>query len=496
MNTLRTNIVANYIGTVWISLLSLLLIPFYLRVLGPEGYGLVGFFLAFRASLAILDFGLSAYSTREVARRLVNITSKPKLEPYVSTIEVVYWIVGILLFLIFGLAAFFFPTAWFKLNKLLPNVIQTSQFIFAITLGISWPISFYRGILRGLERQVEYNYVAVFASTFRAIASLIVLLFISPTVIAFFYVQMVSSLIEVILMRKMVWRSIRIMGSCNNSYVKFKFKELIAAWRGILGISAVSILGVLIAQADKLIISRQFPLEELGYYTIAVTLAVSTSRLVHSVIVAIFPKFAASHIRNKHKIMEKIYEISSEFVILIYLPVIVCSIYFSEQLLFMWTKSELASIKAGEVLAFLIVAQLFAQLFNISSNFQFAAGKIKLLILINLITFFIYLPILFFSIENFGIKGAAISWFLVNFVVCIFLGSRIRKKAVNKIMTYQWFLKIFLITTSILLLPAILKSVNLLPLVNLMILLVIFLIYYIWLAIKMWSLFPVKLSEN
>lgn len=389
--------------------------------------------------------------------------------------------------LVSGLSAFFFPTAWFNLNKLLPSVVQTSQFIFAITLGISWPTSFYRGILRGLERQAEYNYVAVFASTFRGIASLLVLLFISPTVIAFFYVQMVSSLVEVILMRKMVRRSMRIMGINKISYIQFKFKELVSAWRGIVGISAVSILGVLIAQADKLIISRQFALEELGYYTIAFTLATSTSRLVHSIIVAIFPKFAASHVQNQHETMEKIYEKSSEFVILIYLPVIVYSILYSEQLLFLWTRSELVSIKAGEVLPLLIIAQLFAQLLSISSNFKFATGKVRLLIWINVVSFLLYLPILFFSIKNFGTKGAAISWFLVNFIVCIFLGFRIREKAVNKIMSSHWFFKIILNTALFVLLSVILKSTNFLPSINLMMVSVIFFIYYILLAKRMWS---------
>jgi O-antigen/teichoic acid export membrane protein len=493
MNSLRSNIVANYLGTAWISFFSLLLIPFYLKVLGPESYGLVGFFLAFRASLTILDFGLSSYSTREVARRRASISAKSKLGSYVRTIEFFYWSIGIFLFLIFGLAAFFFPAGWFKLNKLLPNVIQASQLIFAITLGISWPISFYRGILRGLERQIEYNCVAAFASTFRGITSLLVLLFISPTVIAFFLVQMVSSLVEMLLMRQMVWRSMHKLGIYQIS-AQFRLKELITAWHGIVGISAVSILGVLIAQADKLIISRQFTLEELGYYTIAVTLAVSTSRLVNSIIVAIFPKFAASHTRNKHETMEKIYEKSFEFVILIYLPVIVCSIFFSEQLLFMWTKSELASIRAGDVLGLLIVAQLFAQLFNISSNFQFASGKIRLLIWTNVITFLIYLPILFFTIENFGARGGAISWLLLNFLVCIFLCFSIRMKAVHKIMSAQWLFKIFLILMPIVLLSFVLKSLNLLPFTNLIILLATFFVYYTFLAKKMWSVLSAKLG--
>ncbi len=496
MNVLRANIIANYLGTAWISLFSLLLIPFYLKVLGPEAYGLIGVFLAFRASLTILDCGLSAYSTREIARRKASIHAKSKIVSYVKTIELIYWFVGAFLFLIFGLASFFFPAGWFKLNKLLPNVIQASQLIFAITLGVSWPISFYRGILRGLEKQVEYNYIAVFVSTIRGVASLLVLLFISPTVIAFFIVQMISSVVEVFLMRKQVWRSLLQMGINNISYMQFRLKELINAWRGIAGISMVSILGVLIAQADKLIISREFALEELGYYTIAVTLAGSTSRLVHSIIVAIFPKFAVNHVRKNLQNMEIIYENSIGFVILIYLPVIICSIFFSEQLLFMWTRSELASIKVGQVLALLISAQLFVQLLSLSSNFQFATGKIKLLIWINAITFFVYIPILFITIQNFGIMGAAFSWLLVNFITCFFLVFQIRLKAAQKIMSFKWFFKLCLVSIFILLLCAIVKNLNFVAYINLMILFVIFFIYYFFLAKKMLSVYSSKLSES
>lgn len=493
MSLLRNNVIANYFGAAWISLFSLLLIPFYLKVLGPEAYGLVGFFLAFRASLTILDLGLSSYSSREVARRSSMQQRVKTLGPFIRTIELVYWIIGLLLSLILVLIALFFPGGWLKLDQLLPDVVQTSQLIFALTLGISWPISYYRGILRGLEKQVEYNYVAGFASTFRGISTVLVLLFISPTVVAFFSAQMGSSLVETFLMRNTVWRSLKKMKKYDISYEKFRLKELKIAWRTIAGISLVSVLSTLITQADKIIISKQLSLQELGYYTIAVTLAASTSRLVDSIIIAIFPKFAAGHIKSEHKHTMKIYETSSEFVILIYLPVLVCSIFFSEQLLFMWTNSESAAIKAGEVLAILIAAQLFIKLAHISSNFQFAAGKIKLLIWINTFTFIIYLPILLITIEKFEIMGAAISWLLVNFVFCIYLRLSIQEiNFKNKAIFSQWFLKIFKMFIPAIFLSAGLKALDFLPVINLLILLTVSVIYYIFLGKKIWLTLSVR----
>jgi O-antigen/teichoic acid export membrane protein len=486
MKALKSNIIANYLGTAWISLFSILLIPFYLKVLGPEAYGLVGFFLAFRASLTILDFGLSAYSTREVARRSSLQIKAKALGSYVRTIELVYWVIGLLLSLTLVLVALFSPGGWLKLDQLLPSVVQTSQLIFALTMGISWPISYYRGILRGLEKQVEYNYVAVFASTFRGIATALVLLYISPTVVAFFSIQLVSYLVETFLMRRTVWRSLHQMKKYHISYEKFRLNELTIAWRAIAGISLMSILGILITQADKLIISRQMPLEQLGYYTIAVTLAASTSRLVDSIIIAIFPKFAAGHIGSQRKAMIKIYEKSSEFVTLMYIPVLVYSIFFSEQLLLFWTDSEPAAIKAGEVLAILIGAQLFTKLSHISSNFQFAAGKVRLLILSNILTFIIYIPILLFTVENFGTKGAAISWLLINFIVCIYLRFSVHEKFQNNTIFPQWLFNIIKILIPAALFSALLKSLNFLPIMNLFILLTVLVIYYYLLGKKIW----------
>ena len=44
MNTLQKNVIANYLGKIWSGGLNILLIPIYIKFLGIEAYGLVGFF--------------------------------------------------------------------------------------------------------------------------------------------------------------------------------------------------------------------------------------------------------------------------------------------------------------------------------------------------------------------------------------------------------------------------------------------------------------------
>jgi len=488
MSTIRNNITANYLGTIWISLISILLVPIYLKVLGPEAFGLVGFFLAFKASLAILDLGLSTYSTREVARRASIGWKKTKsLGSYVRTIEIVYWAVALFLCFLLGFFALFFSEGWFKLDALEPSIIKKSQYIFALTLGINWPVSFYRGVLRGLDKQIEYNYVSAIASTVRGVSSVLVIIFISPSVVAFLFAQLVSSLLETILLHYMVWSSIRKMPIYRPNHFEFKIKELRTTWRALVSVSIISILGILITQADKLMLGLQLPLRQLGYYTVAATVAVSTSRLVDSIIVAIFPTFSSSFIQGKHEVMERIYKVSSDAVIFIYLPVLVSSVFFSRELLFFWTHSTSTAIMAGEVLSMLIAAQLFTKLNQILSNFQFAVGNLKFLIRINILAFILYLPTLLIAIRIFGTKGAALSWLIVNCALNIYLNFSIYKVSSDGSNNKQRFLKITAALIFIVLPCTVLKLLNLSSVVEVCSLVVMTAIYYSFLFKKIWK---------
>ena len=45
MSLVRRNIVASFIGQGWVALMGFVFVPFYLKFIGAEGYGLVGFFV-------------------------------------------------------------------------------------------------------------------------------------------------------------------------------------------------------------------------------------------------------------------------------------------------------------------------------------------------------------------------------------------------------------------------------------------------------------------
>ena len=68
----KLNIIANYSGKAWMTLMSLAFIPLYIKFLGIEAYALIGFFATLTSIFGVLDLGLSATLNREFGRASVT----------------------------------------------------------------------------------------------------------------------------------------------------------------------------------------------------------------------------------------------------------------------------------------------------------------------------------------------------------------------------------------------------------------------------------------
>src|SRR5262245_30320951 len=91
MSVVRRNIVASFAGNAWQVFIALAFIPAYIRLIGIESYGLIGFFTLIQGLLSVLDMGLSATLTRELAKLSLLPGSGQEMRNLVRTLEVFYW---------------------------------------------------------------------------------------------------------------------------------------------------------------------------------------------------------------------------------------------------------------------------------------------------------------------------------------------------------------------------------------------------------------------
>src|SRR5690606_820148 len=67
MANLKTNVFVSYLSQIYLIVISLAILPFYIKYMGPEAYGLVGFFAMLQGFFNLLDFGLTPTISRQTA---------------------------------------------------------------------------------------------------------------------------------------------------------------------------------------------------------------------------------------------------------------------------------------------------------------------------------------------------------------------------------------------------------------------------------------------
>src|SRR5947199_8096308 len=108
---LGRNLLAGLANSVWTALVSLAVIPLYLKFLGIEAYGLIGFFATTQALLQLLDMGLAPTINREVARH--GALGKPQdAAPLLHTLSRVYWGVAVVIAIVGCALAPWVATHW------------------------------------------------------------------------------------------------------------------------------------------------------------------------------------------------------------------------------------------------------------------------------------------------------------------------------------------------------------------------------------------------
>src|SRR5512143_1602093 len=124
MSLLKRNIVANFMGQGWATLMALIFIPLYIKFLGMEAYGLIGFFAMMQAMLQVLDLGLSQTMNREMARYSVLPDKAAEARNFVRTLEIWYWIISIVVGVTVVAASPLIAGHWIKAGSIPVYTVQ------------------------------------------------------------------------------------------------------------------------------------------------------------------------------------------------------------------------------------------------------------------------------------------------------------------------------------------------------------------------------------
>jgi O-antigen/teichoic acid export membrane protein len=437
MSVLRRNTIANMVGNGWAAVMGLAFIPLYVRFLGIEAFGLLGFFAALQAVLSLLDLGLGAALNREVAR-LAAREEPAQLRDLVRTLEIIYWFVGVLVALVVVLLSPILAGHWVNAEGIPVETLQRVILLMGLTIAVRWPFALYSGGLLGLQRQVLYNGLRMPLDTLRNGGVVLVLWLVSPTLQAFFYWQIAAGAVTTLLLGAVLWRVIP--GPAKTAC--FRVERLRETWRFAAGMSGIAVTVLLLTQIDKIILVRLLSLEAFGYYALASAAAAGLVQISSPVFSAFYPRLTHLVTVGDEEELRRVYHLGAQLLSILMLSATTLIALFSAELLLLWTQDATVAATAAPLLSLLIIGTGLNGVMSMPYALQLASGWTRLALYTNIAAVFVLIPLLILLAERYGAIGAAAVWPVLNLGYVV-IGVQLTHRRLLRGEARRWYLQDF-----------------------------------------------------
>ncbi len=367
------NVLANFVGRVSNTLISLAVVPLYLEAMGREGFGLVGLFTSLQVIQTVLDAGLGLEMSRRLARLFVDADpNADEIGDVIRTFGTMFASMGLLVLALTTLAAPWVATSWVRAETLPTSQVRDAMLVVGVYLALLWPSAMLNTILSAAERQGVLNAIATTASILRAVVTVMVLWWVEPTPRAFAAVQVLVTLITL----GALTLAVRNMLPRRSRRPRFRGDVLRASWVTSASTVSITLLQIGISQTDRIVLSRTLPLAELGVYTLAFSLAANLHAFITPIYAAYFPRFCRTVGTDVPATREAFLEGSRAMAVIVLPPAITLAA-FSRETLHAWTgDAELADAAAGPLTA-LALGYAVAALHHVPQAMQYASGWLR-----------------------------------------------------------------------------------------------------------------------
>jgi O-antigen/teichoic acid export membrane protein len=436
MRPLKVDLVANFAGQGGSTMVGLALVPIYLKFLGVEAYGLIGFYALLQGATQVLDLGLSPTMNREMARYSVEPEKAETARDLVRTLEVVYWGIGVLIAVVLLGASPVIASRWIKAGAIPIDVVQQSIMCMALLAALQWPLTFYQGSLLGLHKQLLLNGLQIAMVTLRFVGTILVLWKVSRSITSFFIWQIIAGAIHVTLITIFLWRSL----PPAQRPARVKFTLIRSIWRFSAGMSGITLSALILTQVDKVILSKLLSLEMFGYYSLAITVAGGLAVIIKPIFNTLFSRFSALSAQHNIDALRILYHQSSQLLAVLILPLGCVIAFFSFEVLWVWTRNAPVARNAAAITSLLVIGYTINGLMNLPYLLQLANGWTGLGLRINGAFIVTLVPAIFFMTVRFGAIGAGAVWVALN-VIYILVGVPLTHRRLLKGESKRWYME-------------------------------------------------------
>ena len=390
--------------------MNIAFIPLYIKYLGIEAYGVIGFYVMLQGWLQLLDMGMTPTLSREMARATGGSHTPDSMLDVLRSIEVLAVMIAFAMVLSVALSSGWLAHDWLRAEHLSFAELQQALVIMGIVSALRFIENLYRSSLVGLQCQVILNVIATSTATLRALGAVGMLHWISPTLNTFFIWQGIVSVVSLIWLGLVTYRALP-KGTRPGRFSPAVLMEIKEFAGGMLGLTLLSLI---LTNVDKIVLSRLLSLGDYGYYSLAISVATSINILGSPIRQAWYPRLCELVVSNNKKILCRTFHQGSQLVAVVMGSAAAVMIAYAPILLAWWTHDAELAEKTAHLVQVLVFGNLLNGLMWMPAVLQLSFGWTRLTIYTNIVSIIIIIPAIFLITPVYGALGAAWVWVILN----------------------------------------------------------------------------------
>ena len=401
------------IARVWNMFLVFLLTPIYIKFLGIESYGLIGFFVLMQSLLMVLEFGFPLSLNRAIAKLRSKKIDINEISGTLKSFEYLFIFIAIVVLCIVGIPLSIFHNSFINPESLTSSIVSVSVFLIILQISLRFPIIIYQAALTGFEKIVDLNILMIIFSTLRLAGSAVALAKFNFEIVSFFTFQVIVVFVELFVTRFYCWSISNLRKRIN-----FDFKFIISQKKFILTAFSISIVGIILSQIDKMIIVSNLSLQSFGEYSVMVLFGSAIIALGNPIGSVSFPAFSRlSESSQEDALVNKLGEYMP-IASLILLPIGFFLIFFCDEVLRFYLEKPLSQ-EIVKLFPIYLLGAMFAAFIPLFNGFLLSSNNSRDALYILLINSIIYIPGLILLVKVFGVYGATYTFCIIQFLILV-----------------------------------------------------------------------------
>lgn len=408
----RRQLAANGIGRIWGFLSNFVFVPLYVHILGVDNFGVIALFIAVGGIVAFLDLGLSPTMARELHDQKRSVQQKINL---LFSYEGAYAaIVGFVVLVALAMPAGGFSVLLTQQDLARPEVASAVRLVF-VCAAIQMLFNFYVAGLMGVEEQVRGNLVIVVAGVVRS-AVVIVPLWLYPQPRTYLLWQLLFLAVFAGLARHLLYRAIDRDRACSRREFSMAIISENLSFTG--GMFLVAVTSAVIAQTDKLFVSKFEGMASLAEYSLSSTFAQLLVFVISPVTITLLPRLVRNVTSDNAEAVRSLFLFAHKLVAAVVCASLAGLVFFGPRLIGIWTGGKLDPASVATYFTPLVIGYASLALQTIPHSIAVSNKNLSGILWLGGMGAALTLPAYGYLIRRFGIPGAAATWLCLQ--LCLY----------------------------------------------------------------------------